>query len=50
MHEDEKLVKIAIFGLNPVARVIASFIMGVAKKKDQRFFKTKEEALAWLKQ
>ena len=50
MHEDEKLAKIAIFGLNPVARVIASFIMGVAKKKDQRFFKTKEEALAWLKQ
>jgi hypothetical protein len=41
--------KIAYFGLHPVARVLASFVMGVSKKKDMRFFKTKEEALAWLK-
>ena len=47
--EDEKFGKIALFGLHPVARVIASFVMGVTRKKDIRFFKTNEEALAWLK-
>lgn len=47
---DEKTGKIALFGLHPVAKVIASFVMGVTKKKDVRFFKTKEEALAWLKE
>jgi len=29
---------------------MASFFMGASKKKDMRFFKTKEEALAWLKE
>ena len=48
--ENEKVGKIALIGLHPVARVIASFIMGTARKKDMRFFKTKEEALAWLKE
>lgn len=47
--EDEGIGKVAIFGMHPVARVVASFIMGVTKKEDMRFFKTKEEALAWLK-
>ena len=46
----EKTGKVALFGANPVARVIASFVMGVTRKKDIRFFKTKEEALAWLKE
>ena len=50
MAEHEKSGKIAMFGMHPVARVIASFIMGVTKKKDMRFFKTKEDALAWLKE
>ena len=48
--EDEKVGKVALFGLHPVARVIASFVMGVTRKKDMRFFKTKEQALEWLKQ
>jgi len=42
--------KIALCGMQPVARVIASFLMGVSKKKDMRFFRTKEEALAWIKE
>ena len=42
--------KVAMFGMHPVARVLASFIMGVTKKEDLRFFKTNEEALAWLKE
>jgi len=48
--EDEKIGKVAMFGMHPVARVLASFVMGVTKKEDMRFFKTKEEALAWLKE
>ncbi len=48
--ENEKTGKVALFGLHPVARVIASFVMGVTRKGDIRFFKIREEALAWLKQ
>ena len=48
--EHEEVRKLALYGLHPVARVLASFIMGVSKKKDMRFFKTKEEALAWLRE
>ncbi len=47
--EKEGFGKVALFGMHPVARVLASFIMGVTKKEDMRFFKTKEDALAWLK-
>ena len=46
----EKTGKVAVFGASPPVRVIASFVMGVTRKKDMRFFKTKEEALAWLKE
>jgi len=46
----EKTGKVALFGLHPVARVVASFFMGISQKKDVRFFKTREEALAWLKE
>ena len=50
ISEYEKTAKVALFGLHPVARVVASFFMGVSRKKDMRFFKTREEALAWLKE
>jgi hypothetical protein len=50
LAEHEKQGKNAFFGLHPVAKVIASFFMGISKKKDMCFFKTKEEALAWLKE
>ena len=49
MLENEKTGKVALFGLHPVARVLASFVMGVTRKKDICFFKTREAALAWLK-
>jgi len=45
----EKIGKIAIIGLNPVARVAASFLMGFSKKNDMRFFRIKREALSWLR-
>lgn len=50
MTEEGNTDKIAMIGMNPVARVLASFIAGVSRKKNLRFFKTKEEALAWFKQ
>lgn len=48
--EDEKFGKFAVIGSHPVARVLAFFGLGVTRKKDLRFFKTKEEALAWVKE
>ena len=50
MTEGDKSGKVAMFGMHPVARVLASFVMGVSRNKDMRFFKTKEDALAWLKE
>lgn len=48
--ENEKVGKVAFLGLHPVARVIASFMMGVTRKKDMRVFKTKQAALTWLRE
>ena len=50
MNDHEKTGKIAHFGLHPVAKVLANFTMGASKNRDMRFFKTKEEALVWLKE
>jgi len=44
----EQCGKIAVFGLNPVARVIASFVLG--SSKNTHIFKTKDEAFSWLKE
>lgn len=41
--------KIAFWGIHPVARVLAAFIMGITKKKAIRFFNSREKALEWLK-
>jgi hypothetical protein len=49
LTELETTGNIAIFGLHPVARVLASFFIGGAAGASTRFFKTKEECLAWLK-
>ena len=48
--KDEGIGKVALFGVHPVARVLAAFILGIIRKKEVRFFKAKEEALAWLKE
>lgn len=47
--DHERWGKVAIFGMHPVARMVATFGIGVSHKQDVRFFKTKEEALVWLK-
>lgn len=49
LSEEEKTAKVAIFGMHPVARVLASFVMKVSKKKNMQFFYTREEAMKWLK-
>ena len=48
MSEESNTSKVGLFGLNPVARVIASFVIGTYKHSNMMFFKTKEEALAWI--
>jgi hypothetical protein len=48
MSERENTNKVATFGLNPVARVIASFVIGKLQKGDLRFFLTKGEAMSWI--
>ena len=48
--EDEKTGKVALIGMHPVARVLGTFVIGMSRKKNFRFFKKREEALAWLKQ
>ncbi len=50
MTEGDKTGKVAMFGMHPVARVLASFVMGVSRNKDMLFFKSKDEALVWLKE
>ncbi len=49
MHEHEKVNKTAIFGVHPVAKIIASFVILISRKGNQRFFTSREEAIAWLK-
>ncbi|MFA5033148.1 MAG: STAS/SEC14 domain-containing protein [bacterium] len=49
-QNNKKVGKTAIFGLTPVAKVIASFAKGTAKNGDMRFCDTKELAIAWLKE
>ncbi|OGS20673.1 MAG: hypothetical protein A3J83_05105 [Elusimicrobia bacterium RIFOXYA2_FULL_40_6] len=50
MTESEKIRKIALYGFYPVARILAFAVTSISKNKNIRFFKTKEEALAWLKE
>ena len=50
LGQNEKIGKVALHGIHPVARVIASFFMKTTTKREMRFFKTEEEALAWLEE
>ena len=50
MIDDKRCGKIAVLGLNPISRLIASFVLGGAKNKDVNIFKTKDDALMWLKE
>lgn len=48
LSQHDKTNKVAVFGQNPVARLIASFVIGFSTRNNQRFFTTEEEARAWL--
>lgn len=50
LTEHERTGKVAFIGIHPVAKVIASFFIGITRKKDISFFKKKKDALAWLKE
>ncbi|MBN2379296.1 STAS/SEC14 domain-containing protein [candidate division WOR-3 bacterium] len=42
--------KVAMVGASPITRMFAKIALGVMGKSEQtRFFKTEEDALAWLK-
>jgi len=46
-----KYEKIALYGANPVERMIAKAILAVSGSKQiARFFKNEEEALSWIKE
>ncbi|MBD3285310.1 hypothetical protein GF338_03135 [candidate division WOR-3 bacterium] len=42
--------KVAMVGANPVARMVAKIALSIMGRSDiTKFFKTEDEALAWLK-
>lgn len=49
MIEYEKVDKIAILGLHPVARMLAAFMTGLSRNKNIRVFMNRGEALEWLR-
>lgn len=44
----EKVNKVAVYGLHPVARILASFVFGLDPKRKRRFFKSEAQARRWL--
>lgn len=46
--DNDKSSKTALFGLHQVAKVLASFVSSFTKRKNMRFFSTREDALDWL--
>lgn len=49
LDDHHKIMKFAMFGAHPVAKVLAHFLLGITNRKDVRFFNTAEEALEWFK-
>ncbi|WP_167605232.1 hypothetical protein [Maribellus sediminis] len=50
LSRDVRTNKVATFGMNPVSRVIANFVIGTYEGKNIRFFKHEKDALKWLKE
>ena len=49
--EEDKIHKVAQFGLHPVAKVLASFVNNLnSANHNIRFFSTMEEGLEWIKE
>jgi hypothetical protein len=49
LGRNERVAKVAAFGLHPVAKIIATFGMGAEIKKGRyQFFNTEKQAIKWL--
>lgn len=48
--DDEETNKVALVGIHPVARVLATFVMKVVSKNNIQFFTNLEDAQKWIKQ
>lgn len=48
LSENSNTHKVAVFGLHPVARVLATFVLRFTSNNNNSFFTAKEEALSWL--
>lgn len=48
LSEHNNTKKVATFGMNPVAQVIANFVIGTHKGNNLRFFKSEKDAVNWL--
>ena len=46
----KEMDKVTIFGLGVLTKVVATFIVRAAGRKNVKFFLTEEEAIKWLKE
>ncbi|MFC1907593.1 STAS/SEC14 domain-containing protein [Chloroflexota bacterium] len=46
---EARVGRVAVFGKNPMALILAAPIIAAARKSDLAYFKTEEEAMKWLK-
>ncbi len=49
LSDEQDIHKVAVFGMHPVAKILASFVMRFTQNNEMHFFKTKEGAITWLK-
>ncbi len=49
-NQGERPVRVALWGLHPVAKLLASFYIGLSGNKKCKFFSTKDAAMKWLKE
>jgi hypothetical protein len=49
LNENQRTGKVAVFGIHPVAKVLAAFVIEITNNKNVRFFFSEEEALKWLR-
>ncbi len=46
---EARIGRVAVFGKNPMATILAAPTIAAARKSDLAYFKTEEEAMRWLK-
>ena len=48
--DHENVDKVAHFGFHPVARILASFVISFTSHNKLKFFTSKEDAMAWVRE